>query len=72
MTANSHCSVAESPGLETQRREIECLLRESELQAGDSWKSSPDSSRLFKHLGTFILVFSDELMCVIGLKMASL
>ncbi|MEQ2284142.1 hypothetical protein AMECASPLE_018509 [Ameca splendens] len=37
MTANSHCSVAESPGLETQRREIECLLHESELQAGDSW-----------------------------------
>lgn len=37
MTANSRCSVAEPPGLETQRREIECLLRESELQAGDSW-----------------------------------
>lgn len=37
MTANSRCSVAEPPGLETQRREIECLLRESELQAGESW-----------------------------------
>ncbi|XP_017288455.2 ubiquitin carboxyl-terminal hydrolase 11-like [Kryptolebias marmoratus] len=37
MTANSRCSVAEPPGLETQRREIESLLRESELQAGDSW-----------------------------------
>ncbi|KAM4737720.1 ubiquitin carboxyl-terminal hydrolase 11 [Anableps anableps] len=37
MTANSRCSVAEPPGLETQRREIECLLQESELQAGDSW-----------------------------------
>uniref|UniRef100_A0A3Q2QPG1 Ubiquitin carboxyl-terminal hydrolase n=1 Tax=Fundulus heteroclitus TaxID=8078 RepID=A0A3Q2QPG1_FUNHE len=37
MTANSRCSVAEPPGLETQRREIECLLRDSELQAGDSW-----------------------------------
>uniref|UniRef100_A0A1A8HJA9 Ubiquitin carboxyl-terminal hydrolase n=1 Tax=Nothobranchius korthausae TaxID=1143690 RepID=A0A1A8HJA9_9TELE len=37
MTANSRCSVAEPPGLETQRREIESLLRERELQAGDSW-----------------------------------
>ncbi|KAM6982519.1 ubiquitin carboxyl-terminal hydrolase 11 [Tautogolabrus adspersus] len=37
MTANSRCSSAEPPGLETQRREIESLLRESELRAGDSW-----------------------------------
>lgn len=37
MTANSRCSVAEPPGLETQRREIESLLRECELRAGDSW-----------------------------------
>lgn len=37
MTANSRCSAAEPPGLETQRREIECLLRECELRAGDSW-----------------------------------
>ncbi|KAM9344356.1 ubiquitin carboxyl-terminal hydrolase 11 [Pholidichthys leucotaenia] len=37
MTANSRCSAAESPGLETQRREIESLLRECELRAGDSW-----------------------------------
>uniref|UniRef100_A0A8D3B0B7 ubiquitinyl hydrolase 1 n=1 Tax=Scophthalmus maximus TaxID=52904 RepID=A0A8D3B0B7_SCOMX len=37
MTANSRCSAAEPPGLETQRREIECLLRECELCAGDSW-----------------------------------
>ncbi|XP_069572711.1 ubiquitin carboxyl-terminal hydrolase 11 [Brachyistius frenatus] len=37
MTANSRCSAAEPPGLETQRREIQSLLRESELRAGDSW-----------------------------------
>lgn len=37
MTANSRCSAAESPGLETQRREIESLLRECELRAGESW-----------------------------------
>ncbi|KAK5864087.1 hypothetical protein PBY51_001056 [Eleginops maclovinus] len=37
MTANSRCSAAEPPGLETQRREIESLLREWELRAGDSW-----------------------------------
>ncbi|XP_054625989.1 ubiquitin carboxyl-terminal hydrolase 11 isoform X1 [Dunckerocampus dactyliophorus] len=37
MTANSRCSAAEPPGLETQRREIECLLRDCELRAGDSW-----------------------------------
>ncbi|KAM6930127.1 ubiquitin carboxyl-terminal hydrolase 11 [Lycodopsis pacificus] len=37
MTANSRCSAAEPPGLETQRREIESLLRECELRAGDSW-----------------------------------
>ncbi|XP_061782016.2 ubiquitin carboxyl-terminal hydrolase 11 isoform X2 [Nerophis lumbriciformis] len=37
MTANSRCSVAEPPGLETQRREIECLLRDCELRAGDTW-----------------------------------
>ncbi|XP_059188746.1 ubiquitin carboxyl-terminal hydrolase 11 isoform X2 [Centropristis striata] len=37
MTANSRCSAAEPPGLETQRREVESLLRESELRAGDSW-----------------------------------
>ncbi|XP_049920390.1 ubiquitin carboxyl-terminal hydrolase 11 isoform X1 [Epinephelus moara] len=37
MTANSCCSAAEPPGLETQRREIESLLRECELRAGDSW-----------------------------------
>ncbi|XP_038154331.1 ubiquitin carboxyl-terminal hydrolase 11 [Cyprinodon tularosa] len=37
MTANSRCSAAEPPGLETQRREIESLLRDSELRAGDSW-----------------------------------
>ncbi|TDH11101.1 hypothetical protein EPR50_G00082260 [Perca flavescens] len=30
-------TAAEPPGLETQRREIESLLRESELRAGDSW-----------------------------------
>ncbi|KAJ4934901.1 hypothetical protein JOQ06_007682 [Pogonophryne albipinna] len=37
MTANSRCSTAEPPGLDTQRREIESLLREWELRAGDSW-----------------------------------
>lgn len=37
MTANSRCSAAEPPGLETQRREIESLLRQCELRAGDSW-----------------------------------
>ncbi|KAM6925400.1 ubiquitin carboxyl-terminal hydrolase 11 [Xenentodon cancila] len=37
MTADSRCSVTEPPGLETQRREIESLLRESELRSGDSW-----------------------------------
>ncbi|KAL6119028.1 usp11 [Pungitius sinensis] len=37
MTANSRCSAAEPAGLETQRREIESLLRECELRAGDSW-----------------------------------
>ncbi|XP_041860910.1 ubiquitin carboxyl-terminal hydrolase 11 [Melanotaenia boesemani] len=37
MTANSRCSSAEPPGLETQRKEIESLLRECELRAGDSW-----------------------------------
>uniref|UniRef100_A0A8C4IFZ4 Ubiquitin carboxyl-terminal hydrolase n=1 Tax=Dicentrarchus labrax TaxID=13489 RepID=A0A8C4IFZ4_DICLA len=37
MTANSRCSAAEPPGLESQRREIESLLRECELRAGDSW-----------------------------------
>ncbi|XP_026189028.1 ubiquitin carboxyl-terminal hydrolase 11 [Mastacembelus armatus] len=37
MTANSRCSAAEPPGLETQRREIESLLRECELRVGDSW-----------------------------------
>ncbi|XP_060930905.1 ubiquitin carboxyl-terminal hydrolase 11 [Limanda limanda] len=37
MTANSRCSAAEPPGLETQRREVESLLRECELCAGDSW-----------------------------------
>ncbi|XP_033943313.1 ubiquitin carboxyl-terminal hydrolase 11 [Pseudochaenichthys georgianus] len=37
MTANSRCSAAEPPGLDTQRREIESLLREWELRAGDSW-----------------------------------
>uniref|UniRef100_A0A4W6D9D8 Ubiquitin carboxyl-terminal hydrolase n=1 Tax=Lates calcarifer TaxID=8187 RepID=A0A4W6D9D8_LATCA len=37
MTANSRCSAAKPPGLETQRREIESLLRECELRAGDSW-----------------------------------
>lgn len=37
MTANSRCSAAEPPGLETQRREIESLLRECELRAGESW-----------------------------------
>lgn len=37
MTANSRCPAAEPPGLETQRREIECLLQECELRAGDSW-----------------------------------
>uniref|UniRef100_A0A8C4NYU1 Ubiquitin carboxyl-terminal hydrolase n=1 Tax=Dicentrarchus labrax TaxID=13489 RepID=A0A8C4NYU1_DICLA len=31
------CSAAEPPGLESQRREIESLLRECELRAGDSW-----------------------------------
>uniref|UniRef100_A0A8D0A3L1 Ubiquitin carboxyl-terminal hydrolase n=1 Tax=Sander lucioperca TaxID=283035 RepID=A0A8D0A3L1_SANLU len=30
-------TAAEPPGLETQRREIESLLRDSELRAGDSW-----------------------------------
>lgn len=37
MTANSHCSSAEPPGLDTQRRDVECLLRRCELRAGDSW-----------------------------------
>ncbi|XP_061591618.1 ubiquitin carboxyl-terminal hydrolase 11 [Cololabis saira] len=37
MTADGRGSVAEPPGLETQRREIESLLRESELRSGDSW-----------------------------------
>ncbi|KAM9855966.1 ubiquitin carboxyl-terminal hydrolase 11 [Aulostomus maculatus] len=37
MTANSRRSASEPPGLDTQRREIECLLRECELRAGDSW-----------------------------------
>ncbi|XP_068188940.1 ubiquitin carboxyl-terminal hydrolase 11 isoform X2 [Antennarius striatus] len=37
MTANSRCSSAEPPGLETQLREIESLLRQCELRAGDSW-----------------------------------
>uniref|UniRef100_A0A672ZZV5 Ubiquitin carboxyl-terminal hydrolase n=1 Tax=Sphaeramia orbicularis TaxID=375764 RepID=A0A672ZZV5_9TELE len=37
MTANSHCSSVEPPGLDTQRREVECLLRRCELRAGDSW-----------------------------------
>lgn len=37
MTANSRCLPTEPPGLETQRREIECLLRKAELRAGDSW-----------------------------------
>ncbi|KAM7410760.1 hypothetical protein PAMA_020952 [Pampus argenteus] len=37
MTANSRRAAAEPPGLETQRREIESLLRECELCAGDSW-----------------------------------
>ncbi|KAM4563774.1 ubiquitin carboxyl-terminal hydrolase 11 isoform 1-T2 [Odontesthes bonariensis] len=37
MTANSGCSAAEPPGLKTQRREIECLLQECELRAGESW-----------------------------------
>uniref|UniRef100_A0A8C2WYA7 Ubiquitin carboxyl-terminal hydrolase n=1 Tax=Cyclopterus lumpus TaxID=8103 RepID=A0A8C2WYA7_CYCLU len=37
MTANSRCAAAEPPGLETQRREIESLLRECELRAGDGW-----------------------------------
>ncbi|KAM9752836.1 LOW QUALITY PROTEIN: ubiquitin carboxyl-terminal hydrolase 11-like [Menidia menidia] len=34
MTADSP---AEPPGLRTQRREVEALLRECELRAGDSW-----------------------------------
>ncbi|XP_049608302.1 ubiquitin carboxyl-terminal hydrolase 11 isoform X2 [Syngnathus scovelli] len=37
MAANSRCSAAEPPDLETQRREVECLLRDCELRAGDSW-----------------------------------
>ncbi|XP_061621358.1 ubiquitin carboxyl-terminal hydrolase 11 isoform X2 [Phyllopteryx taeniolatus] len=38
MAANSRCSAAEpAPGLESQRREVECLLRDCELRAGDSW-----------------------------------
>ncbi|XP_077437528.1 ubiquitin carboxyl-terminal hydrolase 11 isoform X2 [Vanacampus margaritifer] len=38
MAANSRCSAAEPPpGLETQRQEVECLLRDCELRAGDSW-----------------------------------
>uniref|UniRef100_H3BXI0 Ubiquitin carboxyl-terminal hydrolase n=1 Tax=Tetraodon nigroviridis TaxID=99883 RepID=H3BXI0_TETNG len=37
MTANSRCSAAEPPGLETQRREIDSLLRQCELRAGDAW-----------------------------------
>ncbi|XP_077593564.1 ubiquitin carboxyl-terminal hydrolase 11 isoform X1 [Stigmatopora nigra] len=38
MAANSRCSAAESPpGLDSQRREIECLLRDCELRNGDSW-----------------------------------
>uniref|UniRef100_A0A3Q2XW34 Ubiquitin carboxyl-terminal hydrolase n=1 Tax=Hippocampus comes TaxID=109280 RepID=A0A3Q2XW34_HIPCM len=38
MAANSRCPAAEDPpGLETQRREVECLLRDCELRAGDSW-----------------------------------
>ncbi|XP_053173050.1 ubiquitin carboxyl-terminal hydrolase 11 [Scomber japonicus] len=37
MTANSRRSGTEPPGLETQRREVETLLREGELRSGDSW-----------------------------------
>ncbi|KAG7521473.1 ubiquitin carboxyl-terminal hydrolase 11 [Solea senegalensis] len=37
MTFNSRCSAADPPGLESQRREVESLLRESELCVGDSW-----------------------------------
>uniref|UniRef100_A0A667XQ14 ubiquitinyl hydrolase 1 n=1 Tax=Myripristis murdjan TaxID=586833 RepID=A0A667XQ14_9TELE len=37
MTASSRSAAAEPPGLETQRREVESLLRDCELRAGDSW-----------------------------------
>ncbi|TNM86539.1 hypothetical protein fugu_006769 [Takifugu bimaculatus] len=37
MTANSRCPTAEPPGLETQQREIDSLLRQCELRAGDTW-----------------------------------
>lgn len=46
MTANSRCSAAEPPGLETQQREIESLLRQCELRAGDSWWVRPPAFAL--------------------------
>ncbi|TMS15865.1 Ubiquitin carboxyl-terminal hydrolase 11 [Larimichthys crocea] len=49
MTANSRCSAAEPPGLETQRREIESLLRECELRAGDNLDSYHLKERLVEN-----------------------
>ncbi|XP_038864591.1 ubiquitin carboxyl-terminal hydrolase 11-like [Salvelinus namaycush] len=37
MAATTSAAVTESPGLETQRKEIESLLQEHELRAGDTW-----------------------------------
>lgn len=37
MAATTSAAVTESPGLETQRKEIESLLQELELCAGDTW-----------------------------------
>uniref|UniRef100_A0A8C7I5W7 Ubiquitin carboxyl-terminal hydrolase n=1 Tax=Oncorhynchus kisutch TaxID=8019 RepID=A0A8C7I5W7_ONCKI len=37
MAATTSAAVTESPGLETQRKEIESLLQEHELCAGDTW-----------------------------------
>uniref|UniRef100_A0A8C7VMK8 Ubiquitin carboxyl-terminal hydrolase n=1 Tax=Oncorhynchus mykiss TaxID=8022 RepID=A0A8C7VMK8_ONCMY len=37
MAATTSAAVTESPGLETQRKEIESMLQEHELCAGDTW-----------------------------------
>lgn len=60
MTANSRCSAAESPGLETQRREIESLLRECELRAGESWWESDRLSAPHIHTHTHTDKYGDR------------
>lgn len=37
MAATTSAAVTESPGLDTQRKEIESMLQEHELCAGDTW-----------------------------------